>query len=65
MILILEDRYNSLLLSDTKQVPVALHLTSQWRYDVRVTERLDSTDGDYFPYTLNFDSLLYPYPRVG
>ena len=39
MILVLEDGYESLLSIDTKKVPVALHLTSQWRYnDVRVTK---------------------------
>ena len=39
MILVLEDRYESSLSIDTKKVPVALHLTSQWRFnDVRVTK---------------------------
>ena len=39
MILVLEDRYESPLSIDTKKVPVALHLTSQWRFnDVRVTK---------------------------
>ena len=39
MILVLEDRYESPLSIDTNKVPVALHLTSQWRYnDVRVTK---------------------------
>ena len=39
MILVLEDGYESLLSIDTKKVPVALHLTSQWRFnDVRVTK---------------------------
>ena len=37
MILVLKDRYESPLSIDTKKVPVALHLTSQWRFnDVRV-----------------------------
>ena len=39
MILVLEDRYESPLSIDTKKVPVALHLTSQWCFnDVRVME---------------------------
>ena len=39
MILVLEDRYESLLSIDTKKVPVALHLMSQLRFnDVRVTK---------------------------
>ena len=39
-ILVLEDRYESPLSIDTKNVPVALHLTSQWRSnDVRVTKK--------------------------
>ena len=39
MILVLEDRYESPLSIDTKKVPVALHLTSQWRFnDVRVAK---------------------------
>ena len=39
MILVLEDRYESPLSIDTKKVLVALHLTSQWRFnDVRVTK---------------------------
>ena len=39
MILVLEDRYESLLSIDTKKVPVALHLTSQLHFnDVRVTK---------------------------
>ena len=33
MNLILEDRYESSLSNDTKKVPVALRLTSQWRFD--------------------------------
>ena len=36
---VLEDRYESLLSTNTKKVPVVLHLTSQWRFnDVRVTK---------------------------
>ena len=39
IILVLDDRYESALFIDIKQVPVALHLTSQRRFnDVRVTE---------------------------
>ena len=40
MILVLEDiMYESPLSIDTKKVPVALDLTSQWRFnDVRVTK---------------------------
>ena len=39
MILLLEDRYESPLSIDTKKVPVALHLTSQRRFNgVRVTK---------------------------
>ena len=39
MILVLEDRYESPLSIETKKVPVALHLTSQWRFnDVSVTK---------------------------
>ena len=39
MILVHEDRYESLLSIDTKKVTVALHLTSQLRFnDVRVTK---------------------------
>ena len=41
MILVLEDRYESPLSIDTKNVPVALHLTSQWRQS---HEKLDFTD---------------------
>ena len=38
MILVLEDRYESPISID-KKVPVALHLTSQWRFnDARVTK---------------------------
>ena len=38
MILVL-DRYESPHSIDTKKVPVALHLTSEWRFnDVRVTK---------------------------
>ena len=33
MILVLEDRNGSLLLIYTKQVPVALYLTLQWRFN--------------------------------
>ena len=45
MILVLEDKYESPLSIDTKTIPVALHLTSQWRYnDVRVHEKLDFAD---------------------
>ena len=33
MIWVLKDRYESPLSIDTKKVPVALHLTSQWRYN--------------------------------
>ena len=37
MILVLEDKYESPLSIDTKKLQVALHLTSQWRFnDVRV-----------------------------
>ena len=37
MVLIVEDKYESLLSIDTENVPVALHLTPQWRFnDVRV-----------------------------
>ena len=40
MILVLEDRYESPLSIDTKKVPVALRLTSQWRFnDVIVTKK--------------------------
>ena len=39
MILVLEERYESPLSIDTKKVPLALRLTSQWRFnDVRVTK---------------------------
>ena len=39
MILVLDDRYESPLYIDTKKIPVALQLTSQWRFnDVRVTK---------------------------
>ena len=39
MILVLEDRYETPLSITTKKVPVALHLTSQLRFnDVRVTK---------------------------
>ena len=38
IILVLGDRYKSLLFLDTKKVPVAFHFTSQWRNDVRVTK---------------------------
>ena len=39
MILVLEDGYESSLSIDTKKVPVALHLMSQWRFnDIRVTK---------------------------
>ena len=38
MILVLEDRYESPLSINTTKVPVAVHLTSQWRFnDFRVT----------------------------
>ena len=38
MILALKDRYESPLSIDTKKIPVAFHLTSQWRFnDVSVT----------------------------
>ena len=33
MIWVLEDRYESPLSIDTKEVPVTLRLTSQWRFD--------------------------------
>ena len=37
MILVLEDRYESFLFTDTENVPVAIHLTSQWHFnDVNV-----------------------------
>ena len=40
MIWVLEDRYESALSIDTKKVPVALRLTSQWRFnDVTVTKK--------------------------
>ena len=39
MILVLKDRYESPLSIDSKKLPIALHLTSQWRVDdVRVTK---------------------------
>ena len=39
MILVLEDRYEAPLSIDTKNIPVALHLMSQWYFnDVRVTK---------------------------
>ena len=39
MFLELDDRYECPLSIDTKKVPVARHLTSQWRFnDVRVTK---------------------------
>ena len=45
MIWILKDRYESCLSIDTKNVPVALRLTSQWRFDdVTVTKKTDFTD---------------------
>ena len=45
MIWEVEDRYESLLSIDTKNVPVALRLTSKWRFnDVMVTKKLDFTD---------------------
>ena len=40
MIWVLEDRYESPLSIDTKKVPVALRLTSQWRFsDVIVKKK--------------------------
>ena len=44
MILVLENWYGPSLSIDTKKVPVALYLTSQWRFNDVMVLKKDFTD---------------------